>query len=58
MQRYLAAAAKGRRKERERIGSTKESCGLMSFKKKPNAKIPMLEAANFLFSVEVTGSST
>jgi uncharacterized protein YraI len=38
MQRYLAAPAKGRQKERERIGSTKESCGLMSFKNETKRK--------------------
>jgi hypothetical protein len=32
MQRYPAAAAK-KREKKKRIGSTKESCGLMSFKR-------------------------
>jgi hypothetical protein len=58
MQQYSAAAAREKR-GKKKDWSNEGIVGINEIpQKKAHAKISMLETANFLFSVEVTGSST
>lgn len=58
MQQYPAAAAREKR-GKKKDWSNEGFVGINEIpQKKAHAKISMLETANFLFSVEVTGSST